>query len=174
MSNPLIKSNDPRFVRPTMVDGEGKNRFGDDQQAAEQAAEQVVTGTEVQQRDMYSVTAASQDRPYQPRYETTAAARGLWLLVLAVVGVAGVGTSALSLGGLATGWIFARCGTVAATAAWLLAYSDLQEMTLGSRDPEGRPLTLFALWLGVFGMFTCLATVAAMIWIGLSFLPNIL
>jgi hypothetical protein len=56
----------------------------------------------------------------------------------------------------------------------MMAYSDLDEMAVGARDPNGRPLTLLAMWLGVLGMFACLATVAAMIWIGLSFLPNIL
>lgn len=169
MSNPLLKPGDPRFVRPTIVDAEGKNRFGDDEQAAEGSA------AEGQQRDVYAVTAASaESRPYEPRYETTAPSRGAWLLILAVVGIAGVGTSAASFGGLATGSIFALCGTVAAAAAWLLAYSHLSEMAIGARDPDGRPLTLLALWLGVFGMFACLATVAAMIWIGLSFLPNIL
>jgi hypothetical protein len=91
---------------------------------------------------------------------------------LAIVGVAGVGTSAASFGGLGTGSIFALCGTVMSVAAWMLAYSDLGEMKLGARDPEGRPLTLLALWLGIFGMAACLATVAAMIWIGLSFLPD--
>jgi hypothetical protein len=96
------------------------------------------------------------------------------LLVLAVIGVAGVGTSATSFGGMASGWIFALCGTVASATAWLLAYNDLGEMQLGARDPDGRPLTLVALWLGVLGMAACLATVAAMIWLGLSLLPNIL
>jgi hypothetical protein len=174
MSNPLIKSNDPRFARPAITDGAGKNRFGDEDQAAEQAAEQAAAGEDAKQRDMYSVTAAGQERPYEPRYETTAPSRGVWLLVLAVIGVAGVGTSAASFGGLATGWIFAICGTVAATAAWMLAYNDLKEMTLGARDPDGRPLTLVALWLGVLGMFACLATVGAMVWLGLSLLPSVL
>jgi hypothetical protein len=167
MSNRLIKSDDPRFVRPTIVDAAGKNRFGDDEQTAEQAAAQS------QANDLFAVTAASsEERPYQPRYETTAPSRGLWLLVLAIAGAAGVGTSAASFGGLATGSIFALCGTVASAAASLLAYNDLGEMTLGARDREGRPLTLLALWLGLFGMVACLATVAAMIWIGLSFLPD--
>ncbi len=169
MSNPLIKPSDPRFVRPTIVDAAGKNRFGDDEQAAEQAT------TDGHKHDVYAVTAAAAEgRPYEPRYETTAPSRGTWLLILAVVGIAGVGTSAASFGGLATGSIFALCGTVAAAAAWMLAYSDLREMAVGARDPDGRPLTLLAMWLGVFGMFACLATLAAMIWIGLSFLPNIL
>ena len=73
-----------------------------------------------------------------------------------------------------TGWILPLCGTVASCAAWLLAHSDLREMRVGARDESGWALTLIAMWLGVLGLLAGLASVAAMIWLGLSILPSIL
>ncbi len=166
MSNPILKPNDPRFARPSIVDGQGKNRFGD----AEQAGEPAPADTS----DVYSATAA-EDRPYEPQYEQTAPSRGLWLLALALIGLAGVGPAASSLSGLGmAGWIFPLCGLVVSTAAWLLAHGDLREMRQGSRDPAGIGLTQFAMWLGVIGLLACLASVAGMIWLGLQLLPSVL
>jgi hypothetical protein len=94
---------------------------------------------------------------------------------LALVGLVGVAMAASSFSGLAmTGWIFTLCGLASSTAAWLLAYGDLAEMRQGSRDDSGRPLTLMAMWLGVFGLVACLASVAGMIWFGLHLLPGVL
>ena len=81
MSNPILKPNDPRFARPAITDGQGKNRFGDPEQVAEPADEV---------KDVYTATPAGGEQPYQPRYETTAPSRGVWLLILAVIGLGGV------------------------------------------------------------------------------------
>jgi hypothetical protein len=166
MSNPILKPGDPRFVRPPVVDGQGKNRFSDPEQPAEASA--------AEGAGAYAPPAAG-DRPYEPRYEQTAPSRGLWLLGLSLLGLAGVATAASSFSGLAmTGWIFPLCGLVASIAAWLLAHGDLGEMRRGSRDPAGYSLTQIAMWLGVLGMLACLASVAGMIWLGLQLLPGVL
>ena len=166
MSNPILKPNAPRFVRPPVVDDQGKNRFGDPEQAGE--------ASPAEEADAYTATAAG-DRPYEPRYEQTAPSRGLWLLALSLFGLAGVVSAASSFSGLAmTGWIFPLCGLVASAAAWLLAHGDLCEMRQGSRDPAGYGLTQIAMWLGVLGLVACLASVAGMIWLGLQLLPGVL
>jgi hypothetical protein len=163
----ILKPNDPRFVKPPITDGAGQNRFGDPEQLAEQAKGPT--------KDVYAATPAGSEQPYQPRYETTAASRGVWLLVLAAVGLAGVGVGAASFSGLAmTGWIFPLCGLVASATAWLLGHSDLQEMRVGRRDESGWALTQMAMWLGVLGLVACLGSVAAMIWLGLNLLPSVL
>ena len=166
MSNPILKPSDPRFVRPSIVDGQGKNRFGDTEQAGE--------GTAVEDTNVYAAQDAG-ERPYEPRYQQTAPSRGIWLLSLALLGLAGVAAAASSFSGMAmTGWIIPLCGLVASTAAWLLAHGDLGEMRQGSRDPAGYGLTQIALWLGVVGLVACLASVAGMIWLGLQLLPGVL
>ena len=73
-----------------------------------------------------------------------------------------------------TGWVLPLCAIMAAGPACVLAYGDLREMSTGARDESGRPLTLVAMWLGVLGLFVCVGSVASMIWLGLSLLPNFL
>jgi hypothetical protein len=167
MSNPILKPNDPRFARPVILDGAGNNRFCDPEQAAE--------GAPKSPAGIFYASPAASDQPYEPRYEQTAPSRGAWLLVLACIGLAGVGAGAASFSGLAiTGWIFPLCGIVASATAWLLAHSDLREMRLGGRDPSGWVMTQVAMWLGVAGLLACLASVVGMIWLGLSLLPSLL
>lgn len=167
MSNPILKPNDPRFTKPPLVDATGKNRFGDQEQAE---------AKEEKPADVFTVTPGSAgEQPYQPRFETTARSRGGVLLVVALLGVAGVAAGAASISGLlVTGWIFPLGGIVASAAAWLLAYSDLQEMKHGGRDPSGWVSTQLAMWLGIAGLVFCLAAVGAMIWWGLSLLPDMI
>lgn len=166
MSNPILKPGDPRFKQPSIVDGSGQNRFADadsDEQAAQGGG------------DMYAATQATSERPFEPRYETTAPSRGVILLVLAIVGLAGAGLGVTSLTGIMlAGWIFPLCAIMASGTACVLAYGHLREMSTGARDDSGRELTLVALVLGMLGLFACIGSVASMIWLGLSLLPNIL
>jgi hypothetical protein len=166
MSNPLLKPNDPRFQPPAIVDGQGNNRFADPEQAedAKSKAEGV-----------YSVSAAAGQQPYAPRYERSARSRGVLLLVLAIVGLSGPATGMLAMSGvILLGWVFPLCAIAPATAAWLLARSDLSEMKHGGRDDSDQQLTQAAMWLGIVGLVACLASVGSMIWLGLSLLPNFL
>ena len=166
MSNPILKPNDPRFTKPPVVDAAGKNRFGDEQQPGESD----------KPADAYTATAATAgEQPYQPQYETTAHSRGGVLLIIAMLGLAGVAAGVASISGLVlTGWIFPLAGIVASAAAWLLSHSDLQEMKHGGRDVAGKSLTQLAMWLGIAGLVLCLASVGMMIWWGLSFLPDMI
>lgn len=172
MSNPLLKPNDSRFQRPVLQDGEGKSRFTDpaDDQLADAASATPTDGNIFAAR-----THAAGEKPYQPQYETTHRHRGTLLLTLAILGLSGAAGGATALAGLQLmGWVFPLLALCPAAMAWLLSLSDLSEMATGAMDPAGRSMTRLALWLGVAGIFACLGVTAAMIWLGLSLLPNVL
>jgi len=170
MSNPLLKPGDPRFQQPLLIDAAGQNRFADTEQA--DAAQ---TQDPAAAADSYSATPATSELPFEPHYETTAQSREVILMVLAGVGLAGAACGASSLSGiLLTGWLMPLCAVFAAGPAWLLAYGDLREMRTGGRDAAGRTLTLLAMWLGVGGVLACIGSVAWMMWLGMSPLPDIL
>ena len=165
MSNPLLRPGDPRFQKPTVVDPTGANRFAEAPEVAE---------TEGASGDQYSA-GCSLDKPYQPEYEATARPRGTLLLVLASFGLAGAATTVVSMTGLlAMGWILPLCTLPLSAAAVYLALEDLKLMKVGAMDDSGRTTTSLALWIGLAGVGASLLTIAAMIWMGLSFLPDIL
>jgi hypothetical protein len=167
MSNPIIKSNDARFFRPTLVDDQGKNRFADPDAPAEVAVGDAVEGCGV-----FASTSASSERPYTPQYETTAASRGVLLLVLGLVGLAGAGVTSFSLFTV-VGWLFPLCGLGPSMAAWILAYGDLRAMTAGAREEAGRGITTVAMIVGILGTIACGGTVIGLIWLGVGLLPGI-
>lgn len=165
MSNPLLRPGDPRFQKPTVVDPTGANRFAEAPEVAE---------TEGAGVDQYSA-GGSLDKPYQPEFEATARPRGSLLLVLASFGLAGAATTVVSMTGvLDMGWILPLCTLPMPAAAAHLALEDLKLMKLGAMDDSGRTTTRRALWIGLAGVAACLLAIAAAIWMGLSFLPDIL
>jgi hypothetical protein len=167
MSNPILKPTDPRFVRPSLVDAEGKSRFADpDAPAATKNSEPTDSS------GVFATSAASSEQPYTPRYETTAASRGIWLLVLGLVGLAGAGVTTFSLFTV-VGWLFPLCGLGPSMAAWILAYGDLRDMSNGGRDESGRGITTVAMILGILGTIACAGTLIGLIWLGVGLLPGI-
>lgn len=165
MSNPLLRPGDPRFQKPTVVDASGANRFAEAPEVAE---------AEGANGDLYSA-GGSLDKPYQPEYETTARPRGGLLLVLASFGLAGAATTVVSMTGvLVMGWILPLCTLPMSAAAVYLALEELKLMKLGAMEDSGRTTTRLALWIGLVGVAASLLTIAAMIWMGLSFLPDVL
>jgi hypothetical protein len=170
MSNPLLNPGNPRFQKPLVIDAAGQNRFAD--QETDEAAE---PGDASAAAGAYEATSATSQRPFEPRYEATAQSRETILLIVASLGLAGAACGATSIMGiLITGWLLPLCAIFAAGTAWVLAYKDLGEMYLGGRDDSGRSPTLLALWMGVFGMLACIASVVWMIVLGMGPLPDIL
>jgi hypothetical protein len=141
----------------------GNNRFAEPDEAKSAEGSKPAAG-------VFAASSAA-EKPYQPRYETTAQSRGVFLLALAILGLAGVGTGFSSILGWTLGWIFPLVALVASATAWLLAYQDLAAMKSGAMDDEGRAMTRFAMWLGFGGLIAGVGSVGTMIWAGLSLLP---
>ena len=167
MSNPLIKPNDPRFQKPSIVDAAGQNRFGEGQADAE-------SGGEGGAGDAFAAGESAGARPYQPQYEVTQQSRSGVLLTIAGLGWGGavIGIVAL-LGIFPMGYFMTMISVVPATTAWLLAYQDLKTMQLGAMDDAGRPRTRLAYWLGLSGLLACALIVATMIWREMNLLPDL-
>jgi len=167
MSNPLIRPNDPRFQKPSIVDAAGQNRFAEGQESGEAGGEGGVG-------DAFAAGASVGERPYQPRYEVTQQSRGGVLLTIAGLGMVGavIGIVAL-LGIFPMGYFATMISVVPAATAWLLAYQDLKTMQLGAMDDSGRQRTLLAYWLGLFGLLACVGIVGTMIWREMNLLPDL-
>ena len=166
MSNPLIRPNDPRFQKPSLVDPQGQNRFGDEQPASQSAG--------AASNDAFAAGASSEERPYQPQYETTQKSRSGLLLVIAGLGLAGalVGVIAL-LDIFPSGYFATLISVVPAASAWLLSREDLKTMHVGAMEDSGRQRTVLAYWLGLFGLLACVGVVVTAIWRELNFLPDL-
>jgi hypothetical protein len=169
MNNPLIKPNDPRFQKLPIDDEAGKNRLGDDQQAAE-----TESNKDTMSASAFGTPKAAGKEPYRPRYESSAPSRSKLLLGLALVGLAGATIGALGAIGLVDcGWGLPLAAAVAAGTAVFLSYADQREMTLGARDGAGRSATNMAMWLALVSLVACVALAAVMFWLGRSPFPNI-
>jgi hypothetical protein len=156
VSNPLIRPNDPRFTRPPLRDAEGNNVFADPD--APVAAEPADGGSlpakvvEPAESNFFAAPAAQPtDEPaYQPQYETTHPHRGILLLVLSIVGLAGSGSLLLIVAGSIFG-LMGLAAIIPAAAAWLLGRQDLKAMRQGAIDASGLVQTSLAMWLGLAG-----------------------
>lgn len=174
MSNPLIRPNDPRFQKPSIVDAQGQNRFAEGQAPPDEAGGESAAGAGSKPGDdVFAAGASDDERPYQPQYEATQQPRGGLLVTIASFGLAGAGIGVVSLTGLFdAGFVAPLICTAPAATAWLLAYEDLKAISQGAMDESGRPRTRLALWLGLFGMIACVTIVATMIWQQMNFLPD--
>jgi hypothetical protein len=173
MSNPLIRSNDPRFQKPSIVDAQGQNRFGDEQPASQSAED--ASAADQATGDAFAAGPSGEERPYQPEYETTQKSRGGLLILIASLGLAGalIGVIAL-LDIFPSGYFATLISVVPAASAWLLAREDLKTMRLGAMDDSGRQRTVLAYWLGLFGLLACVGVVATAIWREMNLLPDLL
>ena len=152
MSNPLLRPNDPRFQRPPLHDGQGNNVFADPEAPvpAEPADGQPLAArpVPVETANVFAAPAADggPGPTYQPQFETTQQHRGILLLVLAVIGLAGSGSLALAATGFAWGLV-GLLGIVPAATAGLLAMADVKAMHRGAIDSSGLVQTRLAMWL---------------------------
>ena len=166
MSNPLLRPNDPRFQRPPLRDAAGNNVFADPEAPvqAEPADGQPLPANPVPDHpDNLFLAPAADTGPepaYQPQFETTQPHRGVLLLVLGVVGLAGSGGVALVMTGFVWGLI-GLLGIVPAATAWLLGLADVKAMRSGAMEPSGLVQTRVAMWLGAAGVIVCFGVVLA-------------
>lgn len=143
MSNPLLQP-DGRFRRPSVVDEQGRNRFGDE-------GEQ----TPVHSNDALLAPPVDDAEPvYQPHYQAIVPHRGgliaglgvtgfamSWLLLLALTSYAYLGLAASFFG------VALSLGTC------VIGYQDLKGMSLGAIDERGREGTLLGFRFALAGVF---------------------
>jgi hypothetical protein len=154
MSNPLLQP-DGRFRRPSMVDDEGRNRFGDSEQASHA-------------RPINDILAPPTDdnEPYQPKYQAFVPHRGgliaglgitgfamSWLLLLAYSSYAYLGLAASLVG------ITLSLGTC------VMAYHDLRGFSLGAIDEQGHDSTLLGFRFALAGLFVGGGAFIAVVWL---------
>ena len=90
------------------------------------------------------------------------------------VGWAAACVGAVSLTGLFDfGWISPLLGVVPSGAAWLLAHEELKAVSAGVIATEAREKSRHAYWLGLMALIMCVTVIAAMIYRGLHFLPDV-
>lgn len=171
MSNPLLRPNDPRFTKPSLLDAEGKNLFSEGNEVVPASAVNE-DGSTVADENVYAPSAV--DAPYQPRYEVSQGHRGALLMVLAITGLMGalLGISSLA-GWWVLGWVPAFLAIVPSGCAMGLGWQDLRAMRMGAMDPQGRNMTQLAFWLGALGTFASLAMDAVVLFFVIYFLMSL-
>jgi len=175
MSNPLLRPGDPRFVKPSIHDAQGKNLFaepGEKQEVTLLPSEAGSPASPSPDTNVYAPSAESV--PYQPRYVVSQKHRGVLLLVLALTGLLGsfVGVTSL-LGIFVLGWVLSALAVVPAGCAWALGAQDLRSIRLGAMDPAGLNLTRVATWLGALGLLSSIAMVGTVIFFAIYFVMSL-
>jgi hypothetical protein len=96
-------------------------------------------------------------------------------MTLAILGGACGLLGSTSLTGLflSLGWLLPLLGLVLAMTGWFLAHEDLKAAHVGALAAQELPMLRTAYWLSVASILLCLGVVATMIWLGLSFLPDL-
>jgi len=154
VANPLLQP-DGRFRRPSMVDDEGRNRFGDSEQASDS-------------RSSSDILAPPTDdaESYQPKYQAFVPHRGgliaglgitgfalSWLLLLAYSSYAYLGLAASLVG------ITLSLGTS------VMAFHDLKGFSRGAIDERGYNATLLGFRFALAGLFVGGGAFIAVIWL---------
>jgi hypothetical protein len=165
MSNPLLRSNDPRFQRP-QIPSAGQNPFGED------AA--TTTGDPKQNTDIFAATVVEEAQPYTAQYPVQQRSRSQLLIFLGGIswGAALVGAFSFT-GWLDMGWLSPLIGVAPAGAAWFLAHEELKAIRAGAIAPTATQPARHAFWLGVTGLIACLAVVGTMIYRQMNVLPSL-
>lgn len=142
MSSPLLQP-DGRFQRPSLLDGQGLNRFGDEAQSEAPPGES----------DVLAPPTDSAAPAYQPRYDTHYPHRGSLISTLGAVGFLLPFLLLLAFTNYAAiGFSGALLGIVISLAAVILGYSELTGMANGAIDPAGRSAALLGFRLGLAGL----------------------
>ena len=173
MLNPLLRPGDPRFMKPSIHDAQGKNLFAEPGQGgAELPTESAAFPGGNQQSNIYAPSKESV--PYQPRYVVSQKHRGVLLMVLAVTGLLGafVGLTSL-LGVFVLGWVLSALSVVPSGCAWGLGAQDLRSIRMGAMDPAGLNLTRVATWLGALGLLSSVAMLGTVIFFAIYFVMSL-
>lgn len=165
MTNPLLRPNDPQFQKPELRDAASKNRFADEGVWPDGAAPT---------NSAYAATTAEDSQPFSAQYPVQQISRAGLLLLLGGLGWGAAAAGAISFTGwFDVGWLSPLLGLGPAGAAWLLAHAELKAIRAGAISAGAAPQAQHAFWLGLTGLFACVAVVAAMICREMRLLPGI-
>jgi hypothetical protein len=145
MSNPLLQPDD-RFRRPSLVDGDGRNRFAENEQDTVES-----DGVDPLAPPTNVVSPA-----YRPTYEAHYPHRGRFIGWLGTIGFLLPFALLLLFSGNAsigfTGFAASVVGIFISLVASILGYRELSGMSLGAIDPAGRNAALYGFRLGLAGL----------------------
>jgi len=155
MPNPLLQP-DGRFRRPSVVDDQGRNRFGDEGEAAQTKPSDDVLAPPVD--DVEPV--------YQPHYQAFVPHRGGLILSLGIFGFAISSLLLLAFVNYAfLGLAASFFGIALSLGISVIAYHDLKGMSLGAIDERGHNGTLLGFRFALAGVFVGGAAAVAVIWL---------
>jgi hypothetical protein len=163
MANPLLRPNDPRFQRPSVRDAGGKNPFADATTEEDPAAAE---------GDVYAPPDAADARPFLPQYEAQQKPRTKVLVILSLLGWAGVGVGLVEVAGVSLGWICPLLAIVPGAAAWIIAREDLKAIDAGAIDQSLASRIQLLFWLALMAFVLCVTIVAALVYRQVNFLPD--
>jgi hypothetical protein len=138
-----------------MVDDQGRNRFGDSEQATDA-------------RPSSDILAPPQDdvEPYQPRYQASVPHRGR---LIATLGIASFALSWLLLLAYSNyaylGLAASLVGITLALGTSVMGYHDLKGLSLGAIDERGRDATLLGFRFALAGLFVGGGGFIAVVWL---------
>lgn len=154
MSNPLLQP-DGRFRRPSMVDDQGRNRFGDSEQVSDA-------------RPSSDILAPPRDdvEPYQPRYQSSVPHRGGLIAALGVTGFALSWLLLLAYSDYAyLGLAASLVGITLSLGTTVMAYHDLKGLSLGAIDERGHDSTMLGFRFALAGLFVGGGAFIAVVWL---------
>jgi hypothetical protein len=154
MSNPLLQP-DGRFRRPSMVDDEGRNHFGDSEQVGEDRPSGDILAPPVDDAE-----------PYQPQYQGYVPHRGGLIAALGVTGFALSWLLLLAYSSYAyLGLAASLVGITLSLGTTVMAFHDLKGFAVGAIDERGHEKTLLGFRFALAGLFVGGGAFIAVVWL---------
>jgi len=154
MSNPLLQP-DGRFRRPSMVDDQGRNRFGDSEQVSDPRPDSDILAPPTDDAE-----------PYQPQYQAFVPHRGGLLVTLGITGFALSWLLLLAYTSYAyLGLAASLVGITLSLGTSVMAFHDLKGFDRGAIDERGRDSTLLGFRFALAGLFVGGGAFVAVVWL---------
>lgn len=172
MSNPYLKSDDPRFQQKTPLDSAGNNRFADDEIVpAELASGEKPTATSAD-NNLFAAPVSGGSAPYQPAYIAVSQPRIRTLAVLAGAGVAAIVAAPFALmQGSLMGWGILLFSFPPCVACIFLAYADLRAMEMGAMHTDKRNWVRTLFFASLAATIGTLLAIAGLAYVGIQMFP---
>lgn len=159
MTNPLLQP-DGRFRRPSVVDDQGQNRFGEGGVAGQEIPPAQTSG------DILAPPVDDSESTYRPRYQAFVPHRGGLILGLGILGFAMSWLLLLAFTDYAyLGLAASFFGIALSLGTSVIGYHDLKGMSLGAIDDRGHDSTLLGFRFALCGIFLGGTALVAVVWL---------